>query len=148
MIAKASIMKHPIHPMLIPLPIGLWLFSLFCDLAWHRSGNPTWNACALYTMAGGAVGALLAALPGLTDLYYLPERPVKKIAIWHMGINLAIVVLYLVNLRWRFTSAPQIGQTLLSGLAILLLMVSGWLGGEMVFLHGAGVEEERQLPHP
>ena len=26
----ASIARHPIHPMLVPIPIGLWIFSLVC----------------------------------------------------------------------------------------------------------------------
>ena len=32
MASPASIARHPIHPMLIVLPLGLWIFSLVSDL--------------------------------------------------------------------------------------------------------------------
>ena len=62
----ANIAKHPIHPMLIPIPIGLWIFSLVCDLIQAAgSADPAWPTVALYTMGGGIVDALAAAVPGL-----------------------------------------------------------------------------------
>ncbi|UFS72132.1 DUF2231 domain-containing protein [Geomonas sp. RF6] len=143
MISAASIKKHPLHPMLIPLPIGLWLFSLFCDVMTLRTGSGVWKSCAFYTMAGGVAGALLAALPGAWDLYRMRPSRAKRIGIWHMCINLTVVTLYAVNLwwRWRFCSWSirplELG---LSVLAVLLLAVSGWLGGEMVYVHGVAVD--------
>ena len=70
----ARIAKHPIHPMLVPIPIGLWLFSLVCDLV-HRFGgtSPNWEIVATYAMVGGIVGALLAAVPGFIDVMSLPS---------------------------------------------------------------------------
>ena len=52
------------HPMLITLPIGLWLFSFACDRIYQFGGeDAVWKTVALYTMAGGVAGALLAAIP-------------------------------------------------------------------------------------
>ena len=62
----ASIPKHPIHPMLIVFPIGLWVFSLISDVIFLLRENPLWNDIAFYTMIGGLSGALLAAIPRLT----------------------------------------------------------------------------------
>src|SRR5690348_7249457 len=75
----ASIARHPIHPMLVPIPIGLWIFSFVCDL-FHAGGATAeaWTTVAFYTMAGGIIGALLAALPGLIDLLSLPEGPFHR----------------------------------------------------------------------
>jgi uncharacterized membrane protein len=127
--------------MLVPIPIGLWIFSLVCDLI-HAGGstNPAWTTVALYTMGGGIVGALLAAVPGLVDLLSLPPGP-RKTALAHMAINLAVVALYLVNF-WLRQSAPEApgGLVWLSLLAIGLLVVSGWLGGKMVYEHGVAVD--------
>src|SRR5215204_5484644 len=94
----ASIAGHPIHPMLVAVPIGLWIFSLVCDLV-HVSGalGDSWNIVALYTLAGGIAGALLAAVPGFIDMLSLPW-PIKRTALIHMGINLTVVALYAVNL--------------------------------------------------
>ena len=51
----ASIAKHPIHPMLIVFPIGLWVFSLVCDIVFRITDRTLWNDIAFYTMAGGLV---------------------------------------------------------------------------------------------
>jgi uncharacterized membrane protein len=137
----ASIAGHPIHPMLVPIPIGLWVFSLVCDLI-HAGGssNPAWTIVALYTMGGGIVGALLAAVPGLIDLLSLPPGP-RRTALKHMAINLTVVALYVVNL-WLRLKAPESpgGLIWLSVFAIGLLVISGWLGGKMVYELGVAVD--------
>ena len=62
--------------MLVPFPIGLWVFSLVCDLIFaFGATSPVWKTVALYSMAGGIIGALAAAVPGLIDLLSLPPEP-------------------------------------------------------------------------
>jgi uncharacterized membrane protein len=140
MVATASIAKHPLHPMLIPLPIGLWIFSLAADIIHLVTQDQIWWTIALYSMAGGIIGALIAALPGFVDLFTMHRSPEKKIGLWHMGINLLIVVIYVFDFLWRRSSPGSFGQMALSMVAILLLAVSGWLGGEMVYVHGTAVD--------
>lgn len=138
----ANISGHPIHPMLVTIPIGLWIFSLVADLVALRSGDPeTWSTVAYYALIGGIVGALLAALPGLVDLLSLHDRAIKKTALVHMGINLTVVGLYLVNAWLRHAQDVTVGGAplVLSVIAIAMLVVSGWLGGKMVYLAGVGV---------
>lgn len=140
----ASIAKHPIHPMLVSFPIGLWIFSLICDLIAVSVTTPaTWFMVAFYTMVGGLIGALAAAVPGLIDLlYYKGGTPVvKKLAVTHMSINLVAVVLYLINI-WIRAGNPTSMKTpiILSIIGVCLIGVSGWLGGQMVHVHGVGVE--------
>jgi uncharacterized membrane protein len=49
----AQIAGHPIHPMLVTIPIGLWIFSLVCDLIAMGSATPeTWQTTAFYAMVG------------------------------------------------------------------------------------------------
>ena len=139
MVSKVSVAGHPLHPMLVPLPIGLWVFSLVCDIVYFSTSAAIWSTLALYTMVGGIIGALLAALPGLFDLYSLAASPAKKIGLWHMGINLGLVTLYVLNFLWRRNQGEEIGPFVLSTAAVLLLALSGWLGGEMVYYHGVGV---------
>lgn len=139
---RARIGKHPIHPMLIPFPIALWIFSLFCDLLYLLgSGNTFWADAAFYTMAGGIIGALLAAPFGLVDLLSLTDASVRRIGKAHMVINLVLVVLFALDLWLRKIGMPIGGwPVVLSVTGILLLAVSGWLGGEMVYVHGVAVE--------
>lgn len=139
----ASIVRHPIHPMLVTLPIGLWIFSFICDLLFVLgSGASLWFTLAFWTLIGGLAGALIAAIPGVIDMLSLSGQP-KKIALTHMSLNIAVVVLYAVNLGMRFTGAAIAGYPLaLSGVAITLLCISGWLGAHMVYVHRVGVNED------
>jgi uncharacterized membrane protein len=147
----ANIAGHPIHPMLVTIPIGLWVFSLVCDLVAMRSADPaTWNVVALYALIGGIIGALAAALPGLIDLLSLRDKAIKKTALVHMAINLTVVALYIVNAWLRVGQDATAGGTpfILSLIAVAMLVVSGWLGGKMVYLAGVGVSPEAAAAMP
>ena len=143
MSSPASFKGHPLHPIIVPLPIGLWIFSIVSDLIFKFGyGGPVWNDVAFYTLAGGIVGALIAALPGLIDLLSLENPKTKSIAVWHTVINLLAVVLYCVNLWLRMHRAP--GDNLpiiLSAIGIVLIIISGWLGGELVYVRGVAVQQ-------
>ena len=143
----ASIARHPIHPMLVPIPIGLWLFSFACDLLFVLGAGAThWATIGYYSMIAGIVGALVAAIPGLIDLIFL-KGPPKKIAIAHMTINVTVVILYAVNVGTRIGGAAIAGTPLvLSIIAVSLLAVSGWLGGHMVYVHHVAVDEGPSNP--
>jgi uncharacterized membrane protein len=143
--SRASFRNHPIHPMLIVFPIALWIFSLVCDIAYHAgSYNAFWKDMAFYTMLGGIVGALAAAVPGIIDYLAISDRQVKQVAMIHMILNLIVVVLFIFNLGMRFSAPPdpdeQLFGTILSVVGILLLAVSGWLGGTLVYVHHVGVQ--------
>lgn len=139
MSTRATIAGHPIHPMLVTLPIGLWIFTLTSDIVFAVTGDPGWATTAFYTLAGGLAGALLAAAPGLLDVLRLREAREQRIGILHMVLNLAIVVVQAVNFALRAT-APVPAETnttlALSALAVAALIVSGWLGGELVHVLG------------
>src|SRR5690242_3036079 len=105
--SRASFRNHPIHPMLIVFPIALWIFSLVCDIAYHAgSYNPFWKEMAFYSMLGGIVGALAAAVPGMIDFLAIRNRQAKQVATIHMILNLIVVVLFIFNLGMRFSTAP------------------------------------------
>ena len=153
----ASIAGHPIHPMIVPIPIGLWIFSLICDLVYvFGGGGEAWHTVAFYNMVGGVIGALVAAIPGLIDMFSLPEAP-KKTAVVHMTINLTIVALFVINIVMRVFNPDNVQVPIwLSVIGVALLTVSGWLGGKMVYEQrvavdtgetAASLESERHRTH-
>jgi uncharacterized membrane protein len=144
MASRARIAGHPIHPMLVPIPIGLLIFSLVADLIFFFGlGDAVWNRVAFFTMAGGLVGIVLAVIPGLFDFLSLTDPRVRRLAMWHMAVNSTVAILFGLNLwlRWLSTSEED-APVWLSVIGVVLLGVSGWLGGQMVFVHGAGVERQ------
>jgi len=146
MASPASIKKHPIHPMLVALPIGLWVFALVCDVVRAAGGALTWESVATYCVAAGIVGALLAALPGLIDYFSIDEPEMKRIANLHLAANLAAVVIFASNLWLRFLLPEESNVPLaLSIIGVLAIGLGGWLGGEMVYVKGMAVEAVEKL---
>ena len=139
MSTPASIKGHPIHAMLVPLPIGLWIFALVADVVIHLGGGPAWRTVAFYSIGGGVVGALLAAIPGLVDLVSMGPGPTRRIGVWHMSLNLLAVAIFAVNFVMRWKTFDHSGRLLLTVLGVVVIGISGWLGGEMVYVGGVGV---------
>ena len=149
--SKASIAGHPIHPMIIPFPIALWVFSLVSDVMYLWRGNDHWGLTAFYTMAGGLLGAIVAAVPGIIDWLAIKDRETAKVANWHARLNVIAIILFGVNfyLRWRMLgriSKENISLPfILSILGVILIAISGWLGGELSFKHRVGVADEQRM---
>lgn len=141
MTTPASVRNHPLHPILVGLPIGLWVFAVVSDLVHLLGwGGPIWKEMARYTIGGGIVGALLAAVPGLIDFTSIHDRSVRRIAMTHMVVNLAVVALFALSF-WLRVGEPLGGWPVAVAVAALVLLgVGGWLGGELVFVHGMGVK--------
>jgi uncharacterized membrane protein len=148
--SPASIGGHPIHPMIIPFPIALWVFSLVADVIYLWRGNPVWKDwIAFYALLGGILGAVAAAVPGIIDWLSLTDKAVVKIANWHARLNVIALVIFAGSFYLRTTSgASLVGGSYtipvaLSVLGVVLISISGWLGGEMVFKHGVAVRSSR-----
>lgn len=141
--STAQIAGHPIHPMLIPFPIVCFVGTLVTDIVYSRNLNDGWATTSHWLLGIGLGMAALAAVTGLTD--YLGDDRVRRLgtALKHMIANVAVVVLEAVNLALRLGNNEFIPSTgiFLSGVAVLLLLYSGWQGGNLVFRHGVGVND-------
>jgi|SRR5215813_4257099 len=136
----ASVDKHPLHPILVAFPIGLWLFSLVCDLVHQFSHEKIWSVMAWYAMVAGLLGALAAAVPGVIDFFAITDPRAGRVALLHLAVNAGLVLLFGVNAWLRTLLSPtSMVPLLLSVVGIAGLTVSGWLGGELVYVHRVGV---------
>ena len=125
----ARIGKHPIHPMLVVLPLGLWIAALAFDIVHSVTGNPLWRTLAFWNIAAGIIGALLAAIPGFVD-YLDMEGRARRIATYHMVLNLAAVALFAVNWYLRTRVPPEsLWPLTLSIVGVRGVLISGWRGG-------------------
>jgi uncharacterized membrane protein len=140
MSTRASVKGHPIHAMLVPLPIGLWVFAAVADFMGYETGAAAWQLVAYYAIGGGLVGAALAAVAGLVDLTGLDRGPVRRTATVHMVVNVLAVAVSAASFVIRWGSPDHAGPRLLSLVVVALLAFSGWLGGELVYVHRVGVD--------
>lgn len=140
--ATAAIAGHPLHPLLVTLPIGFLIGAFLSDIAFYYTGDGFWARASTWLIGAGLVTGVLAAVAGLID--FLGSERIRSLtfAWYHFGGNAIAMILTAINLYLRAQSdmtAVTGGQLLLSILVVLIFAVTGWLGGEMVFRYGAGV---------
>lgn len=147
--ALAGVYGHPLHPILVTVPIGSWIAALVFDIGSRIVSDPGFlSRGALWLIAIGIAGALVAALTGLLDLLALPPgTKAHRTALTHMALNLAVTAAYAVNFAWRYGdySHPgrvRIGQLVLAAVSLAVLGVSGFLGGKLAYRYGVRVADE------
>lgn len=145
--SKARIVDHPIHPMLIPLPIACAIGTIVCDMVARTGYYPEWYFMGYVLTLGTWATGLLAAVPGLIDyLSIIPSKTkAKKVATLHLALNVTVVGFYFIS--WLLKNAtggpsPATGSLILEIVAGGMLVVSGWLGGTLVYRHRAGVSDD------
>lgn len=138
---KATILGHPIHPMLVSFPIGLFGGVLVSDVISIWGDKAFWPLLSLWLIAFGVVAALLAAVFGFTDYLTAPMRPsTKRIATTHMVLNLVVVACYVAAFVVRFSAPVSVAGYILTYVALALLVASGWYGGHLVYLDLIGTK--------
>jgi uncharacterized membrane protein len=142
--SRLKLFGHPIHPMLIVLPLGLLSMGVLFDIVYLATDDRTFAEVAFWDITVGIVGGLLAAVFGLIDWLAIPSGTrAKTIGLWHGGGNVVVVVLFALSWWLRRGSPTHIPSTpafLLAVVAVLLALVTGWLGGELVERLGIGVD--------
>jgi nitrite reductase/ring-hydroxylating ferredoxin subunit/uncharacterized membrane protein len=125
---------HPVHPMLTDIPIGALIMGTVLDVV----GQPV---AAAWAIGVGVVGMLAAALAGYADYVDL-EGAGKRIGALHATAMLLAVALYLLSLGARLGWWPLFpsGPAVTAGLGLLLVVVGGYLGGDLVFNLGSQVD--------
>ncbi|MBO0780214.1 MAG: DUF2231 domain-containing protein [Ktedonobacteraceae bacterium] len=149
--SKVKLFGHPIHPMLIAFPLGLLATSFVFDIVHWITGNDYFSEVAFWMIAAGIIGGLLAAVFGLVDWLAIPAGTrAKAVGLWHGAGNVIVVLLFAGSwlLRLNTQRNPSIFAYILSLIAVLLALVTAWLGGELVDRLGVGVDEGANVNAP
>ncbi len=142
--STAAIFGHPVHPMIVPIPIGALSLALVTDLVAQRSSDRFWPRASRLLLGAGAIGAAAAAPSGTIDFLTIPRVRELPQAWLHAGGNLAVLGLTVANLALRRGQDRRVSRLGLgmSALGAGTLAVTGWLGGELSFRHRIGVTEQ------
>lgn len=136
---------HPLHPALTDIPIGAWSSSFILDLL-SLGHKRTLQHGADATLSIGLVGALVSGLAGLADWQETYGRE-RRIGLLHGLLNTAALGLYTASLVLR--RRKRRGRAILfSSLGYGTVLLSGYLGGELVFGQGTGVNHAAWLEGP
>lgn len=140
--SRAAIASHPLHPMLVPLPITLLATAAATDMLYLGTRDKGWAKTSRWLLRAGVMSAGIAAPFGLTDFVTVPEAR-RHAAGWiHLAGNVTVLGLASANLALRAKRPEKrifpLGVSLSVGTAGLLLL-TGWFGGELAYRHGVGV---------
>jgi nitrite reductase/ring-hydroxylating ferredoxin subunit/uncharacterized membrane protein len=136
---------HPLHPVLTDLPIGSWTVAAVLDAFEEVSGNRAFARGADAAIGLGVVGALGAAVTGLTDWRHTDNRA-RRIGLTHGLLNTGALALYTTSLILRRLNARKAGRGV-AMLGYLVANAAGYLGGHLVFGEQVGVDHTAsQLP--
>ncbi|HSL46954.1 MAG TPA: DUF2231 domain-containing protein [Anaerolineales bacterium] len=149
---RVKLFGHPVHPMLIVFPLGLLASAVIFDILYSIVRKPVLAIVFFYMIVSGVVGGLLAAIFGLVDWLAIPRNSrAKRIGAWHGLGNFVIVVLYAISarLRGRRTNfVPDQPAKLLALTGSGLALITAWIGGELVYRLGVGVDPGANLDAP
>jgi len=147
--SKNKLFGHPVHPLLIVIPLGLFVATMIIDTVYLFTLNSLLPAVSFFNIAIGVLGGLLAALFGFLDWSVIPlNTRAKSIGAWHGIGNVVVVVMFALSWWLRSTSVnfePTQTALVLSYSAIVLGVVTAWMGGELVFRLNVGVDDGAHL---
>jgi uncharacterized membrane protein len=155
------LLGHPVHPMLVHLPMGLLLTAPLWDLLGLALPASRTVAAAVgdWTLAVGCLGGLAAAVAGMIDFAALSaEHPAGRAANLHLYLVLGALGFFGASVLTRHGhpmagASPGSLAVLLAVLGLdlggcLLLVAGGFFGAEMVYRHGVGRESIATEPRP
>lgn len=136
-ILQGTWLGHPLHPAITDIPIGSWTATLLFDTLWLGSEEPTLARGADITLGLGLVGAGLAAITGLND-WSDTDATDRRVGTAHGLLNATVALANLTSYGLRRAGKRRAG-ILLSGAGYVLTLFSAYLGGELSFAKGIGV---------
>ena len=149
--SKAKAFGHAIHPIMIVFPLGLLATAVIFDVLYLSTLNTTFSTVSFWMIAAGLIGGLLAAVFGLIDFLNIPSGTrAKRIGRIHAIVNVGAMILFALSLylRWDVPTVPATPALLLSFAGVLLALLGGWFGGELVERLGVGVSPDANLNAP
>lgn len=124
---------HPVHPMLVSLPIGAWAMSALFDAVGGQSGNRAANVL----IGTGIAASVPTAATGLND-WSDTVGPTARVGAVHGATNSAALLLYLGSLTIRLNGRNAWGKAL-SWTGTALLAASGYLGGHLTYARATNI---------
>lgn len=139
--SRIAILGHPIHAMSVAFPVALTFCAFGADLLYWWTGDAFWARAAIWAAGTGFLFGMFAGFSGTAELLFVPGIRARASAWTHFII--AVTLLALLGANWGhrldgYESAVLPWGILMSGLCVLVVMVTGWHGGKLVFDYNLG----------
>jgi uncharacterized membrane protein len=141
---------HPLHPPLTDATIGMFVLAGGLAIVGYAGGAQDAAAKGAWlALIGGLIAAVPTALTGLVDWLAIEWGSRRwRTATWHLSVMLTATGLFALA-AWRQHPGYRHGDVTTGGLVltvagVVVLVVGGWLGGSLVFVHGTRVLNRRE----
>jgi len=133
--------EEPIRPTLASFPIAYFTAAFVTDLVYWRTAAVLWETFSDWLITAGLVMTGVAGVAFLIDL--MRGKQMKRLA-WPYAVGYALAVLLsllnaFVHSRDGYTAVVPTGLTL-SGLVVLILIVTGWSGRALIARRRQGAD--------
>lgn len=149
--SRVKLFGHPVHPMLVVFPLGLFATSVVFDIIGGLDNNGYWSSASYYMIGAGVISGMAASAVGTIDLLAIPAKTrAKRIGLFHGAVNIATITMFAASWLMRNSAENREDTTavLVSIVGIAIGTLGGWLGGELVYRLGVGVDKDAQLDAP
>src|SRR3984893_10756262 len=137
--SAAKLHGQPILPMLVPFPIACFTGAFVTDLVYWQTAAVTWERFSIWLIPAGLTVAGFAALVGVID--FVVGKQIRTLACPPLvGYPLALVLSLInafVHSRDAYTAVVPTGL-MLSGLVVLILLLTGWVGSTLAHRYRTG----------
>ena len=130
---------EPLHVILTDIPIGAWTVALVFDGLDLVSNRHEFAVAADASIGIGLVGAVGAAVTGVTDWQDV-DAPARPIGLIHGLLNVSATALFVTSLVLRKKKSRTSGRVF-AALGYAVMSVAAHLGGKMVYEYRVGVDQ-------
>lgn len=144
-----AIWGHPLHAMSVAFPVALTFCAFGADALYWWAGNEQWAWAAFWASGTAFLFGLIAGATGILELLMVPGIRIRAAAWTHFAIAMLLLSVLGLNWGWRisgYVDAVLPWGILMSGFAVLVVVVTGWHGGKLVFDYGLGTSKGRSPP--
>ncbi|HEV7622249.1 MAG TPA: DUF2231 domain-containing protein [Flavisolibacter sp.] len=141
--SKVHLKGHPLHPILVGFPIAFFIGSLLFDCLGLCMHNYAYQETGKHLEITGVIFTFLAAIPGIIDYFFIipPHSSAKKRGAKHGILNIIVLVIFSSILIYRLGEGANNYIIVIAEVTgVILLGISGWLGGTLVHRNQIGID--------
>ncbi|SCL28368.1 Uncharacterized membrane protein [Micromonospora rhizosphaerae] len=123
--SRLRVQGHPIQPMLMTFPFGLFISATVFDLADVAGGPAFLGEVGYWTAIAALVATALAAVAGMVDLWDMRAGWTRRTAVTFNLVNLGMAALFVLSCLVRADSPERGATAMLVFTEIVALAVGG-----------------------
>ena len=142
--SKIGLWGHPLHAMTVAFPVALTFCNFGADALYWLSGDTFWARAGVWAAGTAFLFGLAAGATGLMELLMVPGIRVRAPSWTHAVIAVLLLSLLAMNWGYRlygYEAAVLPYGILFSGFNVLMVSVTGWHGGKLVFDYRLGTSK-------